>query len=111
MDTIDASPELPTPPGPYSHLEDPPDVAAGRDFTLAQKARIIAENKKRNQGVVRSDLSGTIVVQPARSARGVTPSPDEWQIDHILPKDRGGTNSYANAQVLSRAENRKKWNR
>lgn len=43
--------------------------------------------------------------------KGVTPSPDEWQIDHIIPKKAGGTNSYSNAQVLSRFENRLKWDK
>lgn len=43
--------------------------------------------------------------------KGVTPPQNEWQIDHIIPKDAGGTNSYGNAQVLSRIENRMKWNK
>jgi RHS repeat-associated protein len=95
----------------YAHLEDPENVAAGNDFTAAQKAKIIKENMKRNEGSVRSDQSGKLLKAPAKSRRGVTPDPDEWQIDHVVPKDKGGTNSYSNAQVLSRAENRAKWNK
>lgn len=41
--------------------------------------------------------------------KGVTPPANEWRIDHIIPKSAGGTNSFSNAQVLSRAENRIKW--
>ena len=63
----------------------------------------------RNGGVVRSDLSGTALVRPEKNQKGVVPNPNEWQIDHIIPKRAGGTNSYSNAQVLSRYENRLKW--
>jgi hypothetical protein len=97
--------------GPYSNLKDPPSVGPGKDFTAAQKANIIAQNMQNNGGVVKSDQSGTTLTQPAKSQPGVTPDPNEWQIDHIIPVDQGGTNSYSNAQVLSRAENRAKWNK
>ena len=94
---------------PYANLVDPPNVGPGKDFTAAQKVQIIQQNKNMNGGVVRSDLSGVELVQPQKSMKGVTPSPLEWQIDHIIPKSAGGTNSFANAQVLSRLENRIKW--
>jgi len=96
--------------GPYSHLADPPGIEAGKNFSPKQKEDILTENRSRNGGVVRSDLSGTELVQPQKSMRGVTPDPNEWQIDHKVPKDKGGNNSYANAQVLSRQENRAKSN-
>ena len=60
---------------------------------------------------MRSDMSGIELTKPEKSQSGVTPSPYEWQIDHIVPKSAGGTNSFANAQVLSRAENRIKWDK
>lgn len=81
----------------------------GKDFTAAQKAQIIQQNRANNHGVVKSDLSGQILVPPQKSMKGVTPLANEWQIDHIIPKSAGETNSFSNAQVLSRAENRIKW--
>ncbi len=96
---------------PYSNLVDPPSVGPGKKFTQAQKEKIIQQNMINNGGVVRSDLSGEILTQPLKSMKGVIPSPMEWQIDHILPISAGGTNSYSNAQVLSRQENRAKWDK
>ena len=101
------------PKGPYSNLVDGPDVGEGQDFTAGQKKLIIEENKRRNSGSVVSDSPDDyydVLTQPQKSIKGVSPGPDEWQIDHIVPKSLGGSNSYSNAQVISRRLNREKWN-
>ena len=98
---------------PYAYLVDPPSVGPGKKFNKSQKENIIAENMNKNGGVVKSDMSGMILSRPQKSQKGITPSPYEWKIDHIKPRNDGGSNSYSNAQVLSRKENREKsdkWN-
>jgi hypothetical protein len=65
----------------------------------------------RNGGVVKSDQSGEVLVRPKESSKNITPPSNEWQIDHVQAKSKGGSNSYKNAQVLSRRKNIKKSNK
>ena len=98
---------------PYAYLEDEPNVGVGKDFTKKQKETMLVENRKRNGGVVKSDNANDyyeVLTKPQKSQKGVTPRPDEWQFDHIIPKDKGGTNSYSNCQIIFRKYNREKWN-
>ena len=100
--------------GPYAYLEDGPTVGEGKDFTAAQKQKMLEENMKRNGGVVKSDNPNDyfdVLTKPKKSMKGVTPDPNEWQFDHIIPKDKSGTNSYSNCQIVSRKYNREKWNK
>lgn len=99
---------------PYAHLEDGPTVGSGKDFTELQKRRMLEENRKRNGGIVISDNFNDyydVLIPPKKCVSGVSPDPSEWQFDHILPKSKGGTNSYSNCQIVSRKYNRKKWDR
>ncbi|MDQ0110684.1 HNH endonuclease domain-containing protein [Paenibacillus harenae] len=96
---------------PYSHIPDSKSVGSGKNFTQSQKQKIIEENMNKNGGKIKSDLSGQELVPAQKSQKGVKPSPNEVQIDHIDPKSKGGSNSNSNAQVLSREENRTKSNK
>jgi hypothetical protein len=89
----------------YSNLHDSPSVGPGKPFTQWQKSQLLQENMARNNGVLRSDLSGTPLVPPQRYSTGYTPPLNEAQIDHIYPRSADGSNSFGNAQVLSRQEN------
>ena len=91
--------------GPYGHLEDSTTVGPYKDFTQTQKKNILSENEARNNGVILDDRTGEVLVRPEQSQKGVTPPPNEAQIDHVYPKSQGGPNSYANAEVRSRANN------
>ena len=55
----------------YPELEDPDSVAPGKKFSPAQKEKILEANKKRNEGELRSDLSGTPLVEPQQHVAGV----------------------------------------
>jgi len=83
-------------------------IGEGKEFSQAQKDAIYEANMKHNDGLIRSDLDGTVLERPEKSVAGVTPSPNEAQIDHIFPSSKGGTNDFDNAQILSRAQNRAK---
>lgn len=96
---------------PYAHLKDGPKVGPGKEFTRNQSEIIYDENKRRNGGILKSDRSGIDLVEPKQSRKGEKPPANEAQIDHIVPRFKGGENSFANAQVLSRKENRDKWNK
>ncbi|WP_192900552.1 MULTISPECIES: hypothetical protein [Mesorhizobium] len=99
---------------PYAHLEDPPNVAPGQDFTRAQKLKMAEENRKWNGGFLRDDEDGQELIPAKKSERGVKPPPNEAQFDHIDPLNPAdpnkhqGTNSYSNASLASRRRNRKK---
>ncbi|EKE19463.1 MAG: hypothetical protein ACD_9C00006G0002 [uncultured bacterium] len=102
--------------GPYSHLEDPESIAPGKDYTPSQKKKILEENRRKNNGVLRDDETGEILSEPQKSQKGVTPPTNEAQVDHIKPKNpkdenvEPGSNSYSNARVISRERNIQKSN-
>lgn len=78
---------------------------SGGDYDHVRKREILQENMRRNNGVLRSDKTGKILEKPPRSVKGVKHLPNEAHIDHIVPKAKGGMNSFSNAQVIEGAAN------
>lgn len=102
---------------PYTHLEDPPNVASGNDPTKKQRIAIFEENKRVNDGILRSDESGIEIIPAKKSKRGVTPPKNEAHIDHIDPVNPAGktkssrSNSYKNLRLTAGFENIEKSNK
>lgn len=105
--------------GPYSHLDgkDRTLIQPGRDFSPTQKLKIYAANIRNNKGVLRSDdptdpYYGQVLKNPERSVSrgmgGTGQPPDMASVDHIIPRSKGGTNNYSNAQVISVKHNNDK---
>lgn len=91
--------------GPYGHLKNHPSVGSGKNYTQAAKNKIYQENYLRNGLQLRDDINGKVLTRGNRHLRGFTPPKNEAQIDHVFAKSRGGSNSFGNAQVLSRQHN------
>lgn len=96
--------------GPYSHLADDETLAVDI-FTSPQRKKVLSAGYKGK---------GTYTVGNAEFYRNdgkngnkdlvapITTSFIEAQIDHIVPKNKGGGNSYKNAQILDAHFNRSK---
>jgi filamentous hemagglutinin len=75
------------------------------------------QNLQTNGGTLRDDEDGQELVVARKSQRGVTPPPNEAQIDHIIPRNprnpdvTPGSNSYSNARIVARVRDRDKSNK
>ena len=116
-DSVEVGDDVFDPNHPYKHLEDSKNVGAGKDFTAAQKKKIYETNRERNNGLLKDDDTGEVLVEAQKSKKGVAPPQNEAQVDHIIPKIPDdpnvlpGSNSYKNAKVISRKRNRAKSNK
>ena len=109
-DTVAPEPAAWKGPTDYSSLKPPKNVAASTKPTARQVADMKAANRAHNDGVLRSDLDGEVLVDSGKSKSGVTPPPNSAEIDHIKPVDKGGTRDFENLQILGKKQNREKWN-
>jgi hypothetical protein len=94
--------------GPYRDINDNTKIEPRRDFQPQQGRKIRAANKARNNGTLMSDdpLDPIQMLKDPEQARGgMASDPAAAEIDHIIPKSAGGTNSYGNARVISKLWN------
>jgi len=77
----------------------------GAVYDQTRKKAVYTENRNRNNGVLRRDKTGKVLETPSKSVKGVKPPVNEAQVDHILARAHGGTNSFSNAQVIERSVN------
>jgi hypothetical protein len=96
-------------PVDYSSVPNPPSdaVGPGRDFTDSHKERLRARNRSANDGLLRSDLDGTVLDEPTQGSS----NNNQAEVDHKQPKDKGGSNTSDNAQILSKGQNNAKSNK
>lgn len=117
--------------GPYSEIPTPknavnarpdftpnpsrggaPGSRGGKDYTPAGKDEVKQRNAHSNPGGrAHCANCSAPVVQPKRSERGQRPPENEAQVDHVIPKSKGGSGDPSNGACLCRACNRAKSNK
>jgi RHS repeat-associated protein len=83
---------------------------AGMNFTKKEKQQVIEQNKTKNAGQTKCDNCGTNTVPGQQAKKGVPKPRNETNVDHVVPKSRGGRGRADNGQVLCRLCNQKKGN-
>jgi len=81
---------------------------AGKAFTKKQKQVTKEKNAQKNDGTTRCENCDTETVPGKKHEKGVTPPLNETQVDHKIPRSKGGPGEEDNAQVLCRDCNLKK---
>ncbi len=80
----------------------------GTRFTPKSKESVKQENASRNDGTNHCENCGVETVPAQQHKKGVTPPTNETQVDHIVPKAKGGKGVPDNGQILCRDCNLKK---
>ncbi|WP_425251656.1 hemagglutinin repeat-containing protein [Janthinobacterium sp. NFX145] len=95
-------------PTDYSHIPNPKNIEASTKPTPRQVREMKKANRENNDGLLRDDVTGEILVDSKKSQSGVIPPSNEAQIDHRKPVNAGGTREQYNLLLRSRKGNRDK---
>jgi hypothetical protein len=84
---------------PYNDFDAkyPGACSAFRDFSGEQRKALIAYNKKKNGGKLKSDAGN----DPHQDLTEDTGAATSVEVDHIIPKSKGGCNHFLNARLIS----------
>jgi len=88
----------------YEQLDDPISEHVGQPFSAGQRNKIYTTNARGHHGELHSDT-------PPEQELFLQNTDETPHVDHRFPKSAGGSNSFANAAVLSAATNISKGNR
>ena len=77
-------------------------------FTPKGKKDVKDENARKYDGEKRCENCGVTTVDAQKSQKAVTPPGHEAQVDHVIPRAKGGDGAPANGQVLCRECNNEK---
>jgi len=94
----------------YTKIPNPKNIDANTKPTPRQVREMKKLNEQVNRGTLKDDVTGEPMVPSAKSQRGVTPPPNEVQVDHIVPVSKGGNRNMNNLELRTRANNRAKSN-
>ncbi|WP_329728171.1 HNH endonuclease [Archangium sp.] len=81
---------------------------AGMPFTKKGKAAVKKENAEKNDGKNKCEICSVEAVPAKQHQQGVTPPKNEAQVEHVIPRAKGGEGEPDNGQVLCRDCNIKK---
>jgi len=95
-------------PEPFRQQAVAGGARAGKAFTKKQKQVTKEKNAQKNNGTTRCESCDAETVPGKKHEKGVTPPLNETQVDHRIPRSKGGPGEEDNAQVLCRDCNLKK---
>lgn len=95
----------------YKNIPNPKNAGEGKKTTQAQRKKILEENRRINNGELKSDGDGRKLNPPSKNQKGKPADMNQAEVDHIIPRSKGGTNENSNLRVISKEENLKKGNR
>lgn len=95
-------PEFTRPTEPEEQLIAGKKSRAGMPFTRKGKATVKQENAERNDGKNHCDNCDVETTPAQKHQKGVRPPDNETQVDHKIPKAKGGPGEPDNGQVLCR---------